>query len=99
MADDNPNQVTAAKLSVTDSGNAPFIYFEGVPNFGHLNGIINLTLATSRHLLKDGASATDFVVAAHLRCNMRAAMELRKAIDDALLLAAPPPKGSEGKAN
>ena len=79
-----------AKLTVTDTGMAPYIYFEGAPNFGFTNGIINITLAANRHLLKDGAPVRDVVATAHLRCNVPAALELRNALDAALLLAAQP---------
>jgi hypothetical protein len=47
----------------------------------------------------DGAVITDQVVTAYLRGNIHAAANLRDAIDNALLLAAPPAQGSEGKAN
>jgi hypothetical protein len=49
------------KLTVTDTGIAPYIYFEGAPNFGFTNGIINVTLAATRHLLRDGAPVRDVV--------------------------------------
>jgi len=39
------------------------------------------------------------VVVAYLRGNVQAALSLRRAIDNALLLAAPTPEGSHGKAN
>jgi hypothetical protein len=97
MADkpDKTQQVAPVKITVSDAALAPFIFFEGVPNLGFNNGVVNLTLAAGRHLMTDGISATDFVAVAHLRCNVIAAMELRKAIDDALLLASK----TEGKPN
>jgi hypothetical protein len=52
-------------------------------------------LAAGRHMMKDGEAVTDFVVVAHLRGNVIAAMELRKALDDAILLATK----TEGKPN
>jgi hypothetical protein len=76
------------KPTVTDTGTAPYIYFDGAPNFGFTNGVINVTLAANRHLLRDGAPVTDIVATAHLRCNVPAAIELRNALDAALLLAA-----------
>jgi hypothetical protein len=66
----------------------PFIFFDGAPNFGFANGTVNVTLAAARHLVKDGVSMTDAVAVAHLRCNIPAAIELRAALDSALLLAA-----------
>ena len=75
-------------LTVTDSGLAPFIFFDGAPNFGFANGTVNVTLAAARHLVKDGVSVTDAVAVAHLRFNIPASIELRAALDSALLLAA-----------
>jgi hypothetical protein len=57
------------KLTVTDTGIAPYIYFEGGSELRILNGIIGITLAANRHLLRDGAPVTDAVAIAHLRCN------------------------------
>jgi hypothetical protein len=85
-----PEPSAPPKLTVTDTGIAPYIYFEGAPNFGFVNGIIGVTLAANRHLLRDGAPVTDAVAIAHLRCNVPAAIELRNALDGALLLAARP---------
>ncbi len=84
---DKPKQVAPAKITVTDTGLAPFIFFEGVPSFGFLNGVVNITLAAGRHLMKDGVVSSDVVAVAHLRCNQVAATELRNALNDALLLA------------
>jgi hypothetical protein len=78
---DKPEQVTPPKITVTDAGIAPFVFFEGAPNFGFVNGVVNVTLAASRHLIKDGAVVSDIVAVAHLRCNIPAALELRGALD------------------
>jgi hypothetical protein len=85
---DMPENPVPTRLTVTDTGIAPYIYFEGAPNFGFANGIVTVTLAANRHLLRDGAPVTDIVATAHLRCNVPAAIELRNALDGALLLAA-----------
>jgi hypothetical protein len=97
MADtpDKTHQISPVKITISDTALAPFIFFEGVPNLGFNNGVVNLTLANGRHLMTEGAAVTDFVAVAHLRCSVVAAMELRKAIDDALLLASK----TEGKPN
>jgi hypothetical protein len=42
---DNPEQVTSKTLTVNDIGISPYIFFEGAPNFGFANGIVNVTLA------------------------------------------------------
>jgi len=83
------------ELTVIDPGNAPIIFFEGAPNFGSNFGIINVTLAANRHLIVDGKVNADVIAVAFLRCNVGAAMALRKALDDALLLGAE----TEGEAN
>jgi hypothetical protein len=85
---DKPEQIQPAKLTITDTGNAPYIFFEGAPNFGFVNGIVNVTLAAGRHLVKDGVPTTDIVAVGYLRCNATAAAELRAALDSALLIAA-----------
>jgi hypothetical protein len=82
---DNPQQ-TNTKVSVNDIGIAPFIFFEVASNSGFTNGIVNVTLAASRHLIKDGAPHTDMVSMAYLRCNLAAAIGLRDALNGAILL-------------
>jgi hypothetical protein len=95
---DKPDKVElapSAKLTVSDPASAPFIFFEGTPSFGNNNGVVNITLAANRHLLKDGAVSSDAVAVAYLRCNVAAAVELRNALDSALLLGVK----TEGQAN
>jgi hypothetical protein len=87
---DQPEQVPPTKVTVTDPGIAPYIFFEGAATFGFSNGIVNVTLAAGRHLLKEGTPISDVVAVAHLRCNVAAATDLRNALDSALLLAAKP---------
>lgn len=77
----------------------PIIYFEHVPSFSHLNGIIGIPLVTGA--VVPGADNTVIAVAsvvAHLKCNIPAARALRDVIDSALLLAQPVEK-PEGPAN
>jgi hypothetical protein len=82
---------------LSDVPHAPFIFFEGTPGFGVLNGVINITLTAHRTLVgADGNVSTDQVVVAYLRGSIPAARILRDSIDRALLLAAPT---GEGKAN
>ena len=70
MADkpDKPEQIAPPKLTITDSALAPYVFFDGAPSFGYLNGIVNVTLVAGRHLLKDGVPTADFVAVAYLRC-------------------------------
>ena len=89
---DNPKppaeKVTA--VSVSDTPHAPFIFFEHAPVFGFTNGVINITLSANRtYAGPEGAVVNEQVVVAYLRGNIPAALSLRQAIDNALLLAAP----------
>jgi hypothetical protein len=81
---------------VSDTAHAPFIFYEIAPAFGFTNGVVNITLSANRTWIKDGVAMNDQVVVAYLRGNVQAAINLREAIDKALLLAAPT---QEGKAN
>ena len=84
-------------IPISDTPHAPFIFYENAPAFGFTNGIINLTLSANRTWLgSDGGVVNDQVVIAYLRENILAALSLRQALDNVLLLAAPTP---EGKAN
>jgi hypothetical protein len=97
MADNpNPRPKEGAVIPVNDTMHAPFIFYEWAPAFGFVNGVVNLTLGASRTCIGPDGAVTDQVVVAYLRGNVQAALSLRKAIDDALLLAAPT---GEGKAN
>jgi len=75
-------------LIVKDIVHAPIIYFESAPNFGNASGIVNVTLAVDRHIPDGTQIASDTIAVASLRCNAQAAIELRNALDRALLLAA-----------
>jgi hypothetical protein len=77
-------------ISALASAHAPFLYFEGAPAFGHLNGIIRVTLEASRDIpMPPDSVGTDRVIVAHLRMNIPAALSLKAALEGALLLAAP----------
>jgi hypothetical protein len=98
MADDPDTRPKEGDIiPVSDTPHAPFIFYEGAPAFGFTNGVVNITLAAGRILVgSDSSPVNDHVVVAYLRGNVQAALSLRKAIDGALLLAAPT---QEGKAN
>jgi hypothetical protein len=94
--DTRPGDV-AVVIPISDIPHAPFIFYEAAPVAGHINGVINITLSASRtYIGPDGTPKTDHVVVAYLRGNVQAAVSLREAINNALLLAAPT---AEGKAN
>jgi hypothetical protein len=77
-------------IPVSDTPHAPFIFYEYAPAFGFTNGVVNITLSANRtYAGPDGAIVNEQVVIAYLRGNIPAALSLRQAIDNALLLAAP----------
>ena len=90
---------TAGEVSAIASAHAPFLYFEGVSAFAHFNGVIRVTLEAARDMIIPGqpqavgsdrvAVASDRVIVAHLRMSILAALSLKTAIEEALLLAAP----------
>ena len=83
-------------IPVSDVSHAPFIFYEGAAAMGATNGVINITLAANRTWATADGVVNEQVVTAYLRGNIQAAISLRTAIDNALLLAAPT---QEGKAN
>ena len=60
------------------------------------SGVLNITLSAHRTLLGPDGVITEQVAVAYLRGNVQAALSLRQAIDNAVLLAAPT---GAGKAN
>ena len=79
-------------MSAIGSAHAPFLYFESASAFGHLNGMIQITLEAQRifpSTTEASGAAIDRVVTAHLRMNIIAARSLKAAIEGALLIAAP----------
>ncbi len=93
MADKNETEPHAVReplpVSPSGSANAPFIYFEDAPTFGHMNGIIQVTLEAVRIYSEASGVKRERVVVAHMRMNIPAARSLRAALDGALLIAAP----------
>lgn len=92
-----PHPIPAAlAIAEAASAQAPFIYFEEVPTFGHMSGIIRITLDAIRIYPGEAPNTvkTDRVLVAHLRTNLLGARMLRDALDKALLMANPPETGS-----
>lgn len=76
---------------IHDAMTAPIIYIDGTSNCGFGNGVVNLTLVVNRFLPRaDGGVSTATFAAAHIRCHLAAAVELRNTLDRAILMAAPP---------
>ncbi len=80
-----------ALISASGSASAPFVYFEQASAFGHLHGVVRVTLEAMRIYPSPTGQGVlaDRVVTAHLRMSVQAAQSLRAALDGALLLAAP----------
>lgn len=69
----------------TDLSHGPFVYFDIVPTFGTLAGVIQVELAARIiHAAPDGQTTTSFVGAGHLRCSPVAARQLLDALQRSL---------------
>jgi hypothetical protein len=79
------------EISAMASAAAPFLYFDGAPNYGINNGVLNISLEAVRFTPINGDIVPDRVIVAHLRMWVQAALALKTALDRALLLAAPVP--------
>ena len=90
---EHPRPAVADLIPTSDSGSAgaPIIYFENVPTFGNIGPMIRLTLTAERIYpgATTGQLTVDRVVVAHLRASVQSAMELKLALDKALLMVAP----------
>ena len=101
MADETPQTIVeripsvANEISAIASANAPFLYFEGAPFFGLLNGVGKIAITASRQISQsaEGAVLSDQVIVAHLVGNLPAIRSLRAALDGILLMAEPKPEG------
>jgi hypothetical protein len=96
--DPNPSDIkpVAGAITVKDTPHAPVVYFDGAPNFGNRHGVVNVTLAINRHLANvAGGVDVDVVAVVDLRCSVAAAVDLRTALDKAILLGAPTAGGDK----
>ena len=80
--------VTASAVSAIASPNAPFIFFDEVPNFGAYGGVVHLTLHVIRFHPVGGF---DRVPVAHLRTSMAGLAQLRQAVEKLELMVKPAP--------
>jgi hypothetical protein len=83
------------KLSGVASANAPVVFFDATPTFGHYNGIAHISLSAIRFIPGDGRVMTDSFFVAHLRTNMVGLQALKNAIQQIELLAEPVPEGAK----
>ncbi len=103
MTDDSktsPPLGTTSGVAYSESGSAPFIYFDGVSCHGTLHGVIEIELAA--HImapLMDGTVQTKLVPAGRLRCSPAAAAALRDSIDIATKMAEQPQQQSPAAAS
>jgi hypothetical protein len=81
----------ACEISTIASANAPFIYFEGAPFCGLMNGVAKVTLESIRQADNnpEGGVVCERVIVAHLVGSLAAIRALRAALDRVLLLAEP----------
>lgn len=87
-----------AKLVVKPT-QSPVITFEFAPTFGHVVGLIDVCLVISRAAIgPNGTSIREAEVVANLRCTRAGAIDLREALDKALLMLEPV-ENPEGPAN
>ena len=80
-------------LSKVGSAIAPFIYFDGAPNFGFNDGVANITLEAIIHTSVNGVIITERQTVAHLRMSSQGMARLKSAISGVELLANPAPQG------
>jgi hypothetical protein len=81
---------------------APVVYFDLVPTYGTLGGVVQIELATRvLQPLQDGSVGTPTIETAHLRCNPIAAKFLKDALEAALKMLEEPhvPPVAVGKLN
>jgi hypothetical protein len=84
-------------ISAIASAQAPFIYFEGIPNFGFNFGIANMSLEVLRFTSNAAGQnvLVDRVTVAHLRFGPNALQQLKKAIEGIELLMTPVAEGTK----
>lgn len=67
---------------------APMIYFDNVPTFGAMNGVVELDLAARVLVPQDnGGPKNELACVGHLRCSILSVALLRDVIDQALAMA------------
>ena len=82
-----------------NANTGPIIFFEMAPNFGHVVGVIDIALVTTRATSgDDGKVVRQAEVVANLRCTRQGALDLKSALEGALLMLEPV-ENPEGKAN
>ena len=87
---DRPRVQVGSDLINLAPERGPIITFEIAPNFGHILGLIDVSLVISRAVQAgDGSSTREAVQVANLRCTAAGATSLRDALNGALLMLQP----------
>jgi ATP sulfurylase len=78
MSDDpeSPAPSTEDRLPVTDPHRIPVVFVNQVVGAGHLNGVINVTLATAMFTPTKNGIEPDLVITSRLRMDMFCAEQL-----------------------
>ena len=84
-------------LPITDPFKVPTVFVNQVVGAGHLNGVVNLTLATAQFTPNDvGDVAPDFVITSRLRMDLFCAQQVYDILGQQIAAAMPP---ADGKPN
>jgi hypothetical protein len=94
MADHSDKRLSQHSVApIRDKPRAPIIFFERAPMSGYADGIVSITLGASYPQIRpSGEVRREAVIAAHLKCSIQAAVNLRDAIDNALSRAPQSPE-------
>ena|ERR1700733_7763701 len=92
---DAPRLGTASGIAYSESGNTPYIYFDGVACHGSIHGVIEIELAARMMApTTDGGVHYAFGPVARLRCSPAAAAALPDSIQKATKMAEQPQEQS-----
>jgi hypothetical protein len=94
MADHSDKRLSQHSVApIRDKPRAPFIFFERAPMSGYADGIVSITLGIfCPEIQPSGEIRREPVIAAHLKCSIQAAVNLREAINNALSRASQAPE-------
>jgi hypothetical protein len=67
----------ADNLAALGAADAPIIFADEATTFGSQEGVANITLQATRHVVLPGGLRSDSVAVAHLRLTLRAVQNLR----------------------
>ncbi len=76
-------------IPLIENVGAPFLYFDGCPNFGFNDGICNVTLEALRFSAHETLVSRERVQVAHLRMSLSSARQLKDTLEKILLMAQP----------